>query len=104
MPAAAPSRQALLSLYHNMLRTSHSFSSYNFREYFVRRTQDTFRTIQNENDPQKLRALYADAVREHTVLQRSAVVNQLYGGRKLAIEAVRAIKKKPAAIMERADS
>ena len=41
-----PSRQAILGLYHNMLRTSQSFSSYNFREYFVRRTKDTFRTIQ----------------------------------------------------------
>jgi hypothetical protein len=41
-----PSRQAILSLYHNMLRTSQSFSSYNFREYFVSRTKDTFRTIQ----------------------------------------------------------
>ena len=41
-----PSREALLSLYHCMLRTSQSFSSYNFRHYFVRRTKETFRNIQ----------------------------------------------------------
>ena len=46
MSVGTPSRQAILSLYHNMLRTSQSFSSYNFREYFVRRTKDTFHTMQ----------------------------------------------------------
>jgi len=43
---ATPSREAMLSLYHNMLRTSQSFSSYNFRQYFIRRTKDTFRSMQ----------------------------------------------------------
>ncbi len=43
---ATPTRQAILNLYHTSLRTSQSFSSYNFREYFVRRTKDSFRTIQ----------------------------------------------------------
>ena len=44
--AAVPSRGAVLHLYAAMLRTSRSFSSYNFRHYFVRRTKDTFRSIQ----------------------------------------------------------
>lgn len=44
--ATAPTKQALLELYHNSLRTSRAFSSYNFREYFVRRTKDEFRDIQ----------------------------------------------------------
>ena len=44
--AAPPSKQAVLHLYHSMLRTSKSFSSYNFRNYFVRKTKDTFRNIQ----------------------------------------------------------
>lgn len=43
---ATPTRQAILNLYHTSLRTSQSFSSYNFREYFVRRTKDSFRAIQ----------------------------------------------------------
>lgn len=41
-----PTKQSLLHLYHSMLRTSQSFSSYNFRNYFVRRTKSTFREIQ----------------------------------------------------------
>jgi LYR motif-containing protein 4 len=42
---------------------------------------------QNESDPEKLRSMYSDAVKESTVLTRSAVVNQLYGGLKVAVEA-----------------
>ncbi|KAF5384165.1 hypothetical protein D9615_003362 [Tricholomella constricta] len=84
--ATAPSRRAILDLYSTMLRTSNSFSSYNFREYFVRRTKDTFREIQTESDPTKVRHLYSDAVKELAVLRRGAIVNQLYGGWKLAVE------------------
>jgi len=85
-----------------MLKTSQSFSSYNFRHYFVDRTKDTFRLMQNESDPEKVRSMYAEAVKEHTVLQRSAIVNQLYGGWKLAIEVKE--KEEHADTMERADS
>ncbi|KAF8962086.1 hypothetical protein BDZ97DRAFT_1826278 [Flammula alnicola] len=98
-----PSRQAILSLYHNMLRTSQSFSSYNFREYFVQRTKDTFRTIQNESDPERVRSLYSEAVKESTILRRSAIVNQLYGGWKVAVE-VQDAEKRPETILERSDN
>ncbi|KII91755.1 hypothetical protein PLICRDRAFT_105698 [Plicaturopsis crispa FD-325 SS-3] len=84
--SAPPTRQALMSLYTNMLRTSRSFDSYNFRQYFVRKTKDTFKDIQSEQDPAKVSAMYADAVKELAVLRRSAIVNQLYGGPKLAVE------------------
>ncbi|KZT08162.1 uncharacterized protein LAESUDRAFT_649885 [Laetiporus sulphureus 93-53] len=84
--ATAPTKQALLELYHNSLRTSRAFSSYNFREYFVRRTKDEFRVIQNEADPGKLSAFYNDKVKELEVLKRSAIVNQLYGGWRLVVE------------------
>jgi len=84
--AAAPTREAVKSLYTSMLRTSQSFSSYNFRHYFVKRTKDSFQAMEAEKDTTKLAALYADAVKEHTVLKRSAIVNQLYGGWTLAVE------------------
>ncbi|EIM87549.1 uncharacterized protein STEHIDRAFT_121150 [Stereum hirsutum FP-91666 SS1] len=95
--AAVPSSKSLLHLYMSTLRTARSFSSYNFREYFVKRTQSTFREIQNEKDPAKISAFYNDAVKELAVLRRSAIVNQLYGGWKLVVE-----KQKPA--MERGDT
>ncbi|KAE9400869.1 hypothetical protein BT96DRAFT_818644 [Gymnopus androsaceus JB14] len=84
-----PSRRAILSLYQSMLRTSRSFSSYNFRNYFIRQTKDTFRAIQAESDPSRVQSMYSEAVRDLTVLRRSAIVNQLYGGWRLAVEDVK---------------
>ena len=88
-----------------MLKTSQSFSSYNFRHYFVRRTKSTFREIQvcprwwmspsnrgltcyrvDETDPTKLTAFYNEKAKELAVLKRSAIVNQLYGGWRLVVE------------------
>ncbi|PWZ01494.1 hypothetical protein BCV70DRAFT_225784 [Testicularia cyperi] len=44
MTAAIPSRTQILQLYRKYLRTSQSFSSYNFRTYFLRRSRDMFRS------------------------------------------------------------
>ncbi|TFK29521.1 hypothetical protein FA15DRAFT_664066 [Coprinopsis marcescibilis] len=99
-PVATPSKQAILRLYHNMLRSSSSFSSYNFRNYFVEKTQETFRQIQSETDPNKVRDLYSQAVKDSTVLRRSSIVNQLYGGWKLAVE----VQKAPEEAMERGNN
>ena len=41
-----PSRMSLLHLYGSLLRTSRSFSSYNFRTYFIRRTRRIWREFQ----------------------------------------------------------
>ncbi|KAJ6588486.1 hypothetical protein B0H19DRAFT_1099642 [Mycena capillaripes] len=98
--ATPPSRRSILSLYSTMLRTSHSFSSYNFRTYFVRRTQETFRAFQNESDAGKIKSMYSDAVADLAVLRRSAAVNQMYGGWRLAVED----RKKPETIAERGDN
>ncbi|KAH9927142.1 uncharacterized protein BXZ73DRAFT_102731 [Epithele typhae] len=84
--AAAPTKQSITNLYTSMLRTSQSFSSYNFRSYFTRRTESTFKDIENETDPAKLSAFYAEKTKELAVLERSAVVNQLYAGPKLVVE------------------
>ncbi|PIL29012.1 hypothetical protein GSI_09060 [Ganoderma sinense ZZ0214-1] len=86
MAATPPTKQSLLHLYHSMLRTSQSFSSYNFRNYFVRRTKTMFREIQDETDPTKLTAFYNEKAKELAVLKRSAIVNQLYGGWRLVVE------------------
>lgn len=37
-------RTHLLALYKEQLRVSNSFASYNFKQYFLRRTRDKFRT------------------------------------------------------------
>jgi hypothetical protein len=100
-----PSAKSILQLYSQTLRTARSFSSYNFREYFILRAKSTFKDIQvclfsfyvarllnyfsleqGEKDPARVAALYSDAVKELTSLRRSAIVNQLYGGWTLAVE------------------
>ncbi|KAG1740524.1 uncharacterized protein EDB91DRAFT_1132967 [Suillus paluster] len=78
--ATSPSRKAIQTLYASTLRTAESFSSYNFRHYFVLRTKDTFNGMQAEQDPIKLSQAYDKAVKE------LALVNQLYGGLRLAVE------------------
>jgi len=83
---ASPSRQAILSLYGSTLRAARGFSSYNFRHYFVRRTRENFRSMQAEKDPAKQSLAFNEAVKELEVLRRSAIVNQIYGGRRLAVE------------------
>ncbi|KAF5368816.1 hypothetical protein D9758_003015 [Tetrapyrgos nigripes] len=83
---ATPSRQMILNLYSSTLRTAKSFSSYNFRNYFVRRTRDVFRSIQAEKDASRVQSMYTEAVQDLAVLRRSAIVNQLYGGWRLAVE------------------
>ncbi|TNY22763.1 hypothetical protein DMC30DRAFT_410876 [Rhodotorula diobovata] len=42
-PSTAISRTHLLALYKEQLRVAHTFGSYNFREYFLRRTRNKFR-------------------------------------------------------------
>ncbi|KAI6004170.1 hypothetical protein EDD15DRAFT_2360454 [Pisolithus albus] len=86
-----PTRKALLGLYGATLRAARSFKSYNFRNYFLQRTKDNFRTLlasipNAENDPDKVSRAYELAVGELAVLKRSAIVNHLYAGPPLPIE------------------
>ena len=43
-------------------------------------------SVQNETDPAKLSTFYNEKTKELAVLKRSAIVNQLYGGRQLVVE------------------
>jgi LYR motif-containing protein 4 len=84
---SGPTKEAIQALYSSTLRTSKSFASYNFRTYFVERTNHVFRQAQAEQDPAKLNTFMEEKKKELEVLKRAAAVNQMYGGRKLVIEA-----------------
>ncbi|GAA5882024.1 hypothetical protein JCM3774_003249, partial [Rhodotorula dairenensis] len=56
-PATAITRTHLLALYKEELRVAHSFASYNFKQYFLRRTRNKFRT----ELPALLDAAYANS-------------------------------------------
>ncbi|KAF8583464.1 hypothetical protein K439DRAFT_1412101 [Ramaria rubella] len=86
---STPSRTSLLHLYGSLLRTSRSFSSYNFRTYFVRRTRRVWRSFQADASPERLSQFYHENVKELNVLRRASVVNSIYGGRKLVVESNR---------------
>ncbi|GAA5875942.1 hypothetical protein JCM5296_006034 [Sporobolomyces johnsonii] len=43
-PSTPITRTHLVALYKEQLRVAHSFGSYNFRQYFLRRTRSKFRT------------------------------------------------------------
>ncbi|KAM6501073.1 hypothetical protein JOM56_004087 [Amanita muscaria] len=101
--ATAPCRRSILNLYSSLLRTSSSFSSYNFRNYFVAKTQETFRALQAESDPERARSMYEEAKKELGVLRRSAIVNQIYGGWRLSVEAQQT-QRDPDVIKERGDN
>jgi len=41
---------------------------------------------QAEQDPSRVQSMYQEAVKDLAALRRSAIVNQLYGGWRLAVE------------------
>jgi LYR motif-containing protein 4 len=86
---ALPSRRARLALYANMLRVSRSFTSYNFRSYFLRNTRAKFRLAAAETDPQRIQSTYDGFVAELQTLRRAATVNRLFEGSKLVVEQTR---------------
>jgi LYR motif-containing protein 4 len=53
----------------------------------VERTNHVFQQAQAEQDPKKLNTFMEEKKKELEVLKRAAAVNQMYGGRKLVIEA-----------------
>jgi len=59
--------------------------------------------FKTEADANRAQNLYADAVKELAVLQRSAIVNRLYGGWKLAVE-VQEKQRHPEVIKDRGDN
>ncbi|KAF9261379.1 hypothetical protein L218DRAFT_930847 [Marasmius fiardii PR-910] len=100
---ATPSVQMITNLYRNTLRTAKTFDSYSFRNYFVRRTHDVFRTMQAETNPDKVKNLYQEATAELAVMRRSAIVNQLYGGSRLVVETAES-PIEHTQVLERSDS
>lgn len=97
-----PSKHNILALYANLLRTSRSFASYNFRNYFVRNTRVKFRMAAAETDPARIRSFYDQMTAELKVLKRSVVVNRLFEGPKLVVEKPRTVTSGGGAGMEAA--
>lgn len=86
------STQKVLSLYRNFIRHGNKFSSYNFRDYTIRRSRDAFRANMTETSPEKIAAFITKAEQELAVVKRQAAISQMYTtGEHLVVETPRKI-------------
>ena len=92
-----PSAQQLDQLYKQTLAASKRFASYNFREYFVRRTNERFTPLLSSSDTSGNvdasvnQKWWEKRVQELDVLKRAGEVNRTFQGPKMVIEHARPI-------------
>ncbi|XP_063441603.1 LYR motif-containing protein 4-like [Mytilus trossulus] len=80
------SRSKALALYKQILQESKKFTSYNYRNYAIRKTREEFRQNKEVTDPQKLKDLFKKAKDNLEIVQRQVLVGQMYDGGHLVIE------------------
>ncbi|WVN88005.1 uncharacterized protein L203_103203 [Cryptococcus depauperatus CBS 7841] len=108
----APTVQQIQSLYRATVSASQQFSSYNFKKYFLRRTDEVFKPVLasinppagsapvNPPDPVQLAQFYEDRKAQLEVIRRASEVNRMYQGPKLVVEHARPITSGGGAGME----
>lgn len=84
--STAPTHSNILHLYRQYVRSCKQFKNYNFREYFTRRSRYTFRQLRDTSDADKKEKLYEQAKQDLGVLQRQAIISQIYIFDKLVLE------------------
>ncbi|XP_065187869.1 LYR motif-containing protein 4B-like [Sycon ciliatum] len=83
---AASEAKVFLSLYRQLLRESGKFSSYNFRNYFVRRVRDDFRSELASGKPVVREEFLVSARDMLALVQRQAAVGNMYAAPKMVLE------------------
>ena len=108
----APTLAQIQSLYNATVTAASRFASYNYRNHFLRRTDEVYRPILaalNPNPgsipvstphPADLAKFYDEQSKELEVLKRAAEVNRMYQGPKLVVEHARPITSGGGAGME----
>ena len=97
MPAssstATATQRQISTLYQTYLKTANSFSSYNFKDYFVRQAKTKFSSIPDEASAtgssgasETLRAWLKRTEADLEQLRRCAAVNNMYQAPKLVVE------------------
>jgi len=76
----------VLTLYKNLLRASQGFTSYNFRNYFLRRTRDYFKENKALVDIEVIEAKMLEGQKNLDLLKRQATIGAMYQTHKLVIE------------------
>ena len=84
--SAASQKTVVLSLYRRLLRESSQFTSYNYRNYFLRRIREEFRQNSQVKDCQKIQEFIKKAQNDLAVIKRQVVLGKLYPADKLVVE------------------
>ncbi|KAJ5114707.1 hypothetical protein NUU61_000466 [Penicillium alfredii] len=74
------------SLFRSLLRQSSQFSNYNFREYALRKTKDSFREHQNEPEERRIQELIQEGLQSLRLMKRQTIISQFYQMDKLVVE------------------
>ncbi|KAK9455625.1 hypothetical protein V1511DRAFT_450297, partial [Dipodascopsis uninucleata] len=83
---SAHTTEAALSLYRSLLRTSKKFTSYNFREYALRRVRDGFHSCKSESDPRSIEGHLLEARNQLLIMKRQTTISEMYKFDKLVVE------------------
>ncbi|XP_055610399.1 protein bcn92-like [Uranotaenia lowii] len=86
MSSGSISRMKVLSLYRQLIRESQKFTSYNFRNYALRRIRDSFRDNKALNDSALIENQLQFGQKNLEMIRRQVLVSQLYQTDKLVIE------------------
>ncbi|XP_077276336.1 LYR motif-containing protein bcn92 [Temnothorax americanus] len=81
-----PGRDAILSLYRNLIRESKKWSSYNYRMYALRKVRHEFKENKALEDKEKVRQCYAKGQEALTMIKKQVILGNLYNTRLLVIE------------------
>ena len=99
----APTLVQVQGLYNAMITAASRFASYNYRNHFLRRTDEMYKPILAALNPTPgstpvsspdladLAKFYEEQSKELEVLKRAAEVNRMYEGPKLVVEHARPI-------------
>ncbi|KAG8037385.1 hypothetical protein G9C98_005595 [Cotesia typhae] len=80
------SRDAVLKLYRNLIRESKKWSSYNYREYALRKVRHEFQESKTLQDDKLIADCYKKGLENLEIIKRQVVLSNLYGTRPLVIE------------------
>ena len=80
------SRQQILQLYRQLLKSSRLYASYNYREYVYRRTRDAFHANASISDPRRIDQLYAKGLESLKISQRQGWINSQFALNRLIVE------------------
>ncbi|KAJ5692194.1 LYR motif-containing protein 4 [Penicillium macrosclerotiorum] len=74
------------SLFRSLLRQSSQFSNYNFRDYALRKTRDSFREHQHETEERRIQELIQEGLKSLRLVKRQTIISQFYQMDKMVVE------------------